>query len=61
MPAFSMVRDGVDTVPLHSSVKIRNSAWPVSDSSFPIDAAEQNCTTFGWPESFFCLKRQTRV
>ena len=42
------------TSPLQSSMSSRNSACPVSDSSFPIDAAEQNWTMFGWPESFFC-------
>ena len=42
------------TLPLQSSVSSRNSACPVSDSSFPMDAAEQNWTMLGWPESFFC-------
>lgn len=40
--------------PLQSSVSSRNSACPVSDSSFPMDAAEQNWTMLGCPESFFC-------
>lgn len=47
------VRPG-SSLPLQSSVRSRNSACPVSDSSFPTDAAEQNWTTLGWPESFFC-------
>lgn len=33
--------------PLHSSVRMRNSACPVSDSSLLMEAAEQNCTTLG--------------
>lgn len=45
--------------PLHNSVRIRNSACPVSDSSLLMDAAEQNWTMLGWPDSFFC--RAARV
>lgn len=50
----------LDSLPLHSSVRIRNSACPVSDSSLLMEAAEQNCTTFGWPDSFFWGVRRSR-
>lgn len=40
-------------LPWHSSVRIRNSACPVSDSSLLMEAAEQNWTILGWPDSFF--------
>ena len=43
-------------LPVHNSVQIRYSAWPWSDSSLPMDAAEMNWITFGCPESFFWIQ-----
>lgn len=53
-PAPTRTRSTPGRSPLQSSVSSRNSACPVSDSSFPMDAAEQNWTMLGCPESFFC-------
>ena len=41
------------TIPVHNSVKIKNSAMPFSDSSAPIEAALRNWTMLGWPRRRF--------
>ena len=39
--------------PVHSSVRIKNSAWRWPDSSFPILAAAVNWTILMWPDKRF--------
>lgn len=42
-----------ESLPLHSSVRIKYSFWPCDDWDLSINVADKKLITLGWPETFF--------